>query len=476
MHNPSKTISLTRRVIDHFLMYSLGCLFLTLVLVVTLQWQGLLISHLHLVVVLPLICIGLGVTMFRSMFRVTGDIDSQIRNLAIAPDAHQLNPIYRPDSLALGWNLLIEKIGEQAVSESLESRISKSMGEMQGQKHQLVFDCFPDGLVLTDSEGLIIQSNRVFPVLLYLENDFDFIGQSLASLLKISQLENGDEILQKTEQQIASLVFEIKPIGSKSESILRVARQKLINNDGSEECFLWSFRDVTQAKLAEEMRNQFVFTATHELRTPLTNIKAYAETLALDEQIELEDQKKFCNIINSEVTRLGRFVDELLNVSQMEAGALALTLQETNLERLFNEVIEHNKPQMDKKQIHFTSIIPAKLPEIPLDKDKITASLVNLLGNAIKYTPVGGHVSFNVLQQGKSIVIEIEDDGYGISKEEASQVFDKFFRSADKRVRSIEGSGLGLAFAKEAIRLHGGQLDLLSELNKGSKFILTLPT
>lgn len=476
MHSPSNTISLTRRVIDNFLLYSLGCLFLSIALVLTFHWQGLLMSQLHLVVIIPAVCLSLGVLMFRSMFKVTGNIDGQIRNFAMCPETEQLNPIYRPDPLAAGWNMLLDKIGHSASSETLETRICQSLGNLKSHKHQLVFETFPDGLVITDSEGNITHSNRAFPIVLHLDQQTDHAGSSALALLNIDKLENKSEILPKMKHQIASVVFEMTPDGLKEQgTIIRVSRNKLVDADGNNEGFVWSFRDITQAKLAEEMRNQFVFTATHELRTPLTNIKAYAETLALDEQIEVEDQKKFCNIINAEVTRLSRFVDELLNVSQMEAGALSLNLQNAHLDRLFEEVIEYNKPQIEKKQMKFTSVLPPKLPEALVDKDKISASLVNLLGNAIKYTPEGGEVSFRVLQNENSVTVEIEDTGYGISEDELAKIYDKFFRSDDKRVRDISGSGLGLAFAKEAIRLHGGTLDVTSQIDQGTKFVMTLP-
>ena len=155
-------------------------------------------------------------------------------------------------------------------------------------------------------------------------------------------------------------------------------------------------RDVTQQKLAEEMRDQFVDTATHELRTPLANIKAYAETLALADVIDVEQQKQFLNTINSEATRLARFVDDLLSVSSMELGSLSLNKQVTDLGRMLNEVLAKIRPQVEEKQLTLEVALPEKMPEPELDKDKIAAVLVNLLGNAVKYTPAGGRVTFRV--------------------------------------------------------------------------------
>ena len=209
-------------------------------------------------------------------------------------------------------------------------------------------------------------------------------------------------------------------------------------------------RDVTQQKLAEEMRDQFVDTATHELRTPLANIKAYAETLALADMIDVEQQKQFLNTINSEATRLARFVDDLLSVSSMELGSLSLNKQVTDLTRMLNEVLAKIRPQIEEKKLAFEVAFPEKMPEPELDKDKISAVLVNLLGNAVKYTPANGRVIFRVHITAQQIEISIEDTGVGIAADELPKVFEKFFRSPDPRVQEETGTGLGLALAQRS--------------------------
>ena len=181
------------------------------------------------------------------------------------------------------------------------------------------------------------------------------------------------------------------------------------------------------------------------------------------------------NTISSEASRLGRFVDEFLNISRMEAGSLQLNRHPTHIERLIHEALEKTRAQMDQKRIELHVHLPVKLPELNLDKDKISAALVNLLGNAGKYTPDGGKVSLNVELANSEIRIQIEDSGIGISPEELGKVFNKFFRSDDQRVRDIVGTGLGLSFAQEVARLHGGSISVRSEVNQGSRFTMTLP-
>jgi two-component system phosphate regulon sensor histidine kinase PhoR len=128
-----------------------------------------------------------------------------------------------------------------------------------------------------------------------------------------------------------------------------------------------------------------------------------------------------------------------------------------------------------QKQVRFDTKFPAKFPKIRLDKDKFAAALVNLLGNAVKYTPEGGQVTFSVEVAVSQINFIVEDSGIGIAPNELPRLGEKFFRSADERVRGINGSGLGLTFTQEVARLHGGKLAVTSELNKGSRFTLSLP-
>jgi two-component system phosphate regulon sensor histidine kinase PhoR len=293
-------------------------------------------------------------------------------------------------------------------------------------------------------------------------------------LMQHWQLPESDALLAD-ENRDRAVITEVTREESGQRRIARVARHPVKGADGKQDSHVWTIRDVTQQKLAEEMRDQFVDTATHELRTPLANIKAYAETLALADVIDIEQQKQFLNTINSEATRLARFVDDLLSVSSMELGSLSLNKQVTDLTRMLNEVLAKVRPQMDEKRLAFEVAFPEKMPEPELDKDKIAAVLVNLLGNAVKYTPANGRVIFRVNTTDKQIELNIEDTGVGIASEELPKVFEKFFRSPDPRVQEQTGTGLGLALANEVVRLHGGKIEVESEINKGSTFTVLLP-
>jgi signal transduction histidine kinase len=159
----------------------------------------------------------------------------------------------------------------------------------------------------------------------------------------------------------------------------------------------------------------------------------------------------------------------------MEAGSLTLNKQGVDLGRFFSEVVGKVKSQMAQKHLDFETIFPAKYPPTKFDKDKVNVALVNLLGNAAKYTPDGGRVRFEVKITDREIRIEVEDTGVGISEEEIPRICDKFFRSSNPLVQQITGTGLGLSLAHEVIKLHGGNLTIQSKLGEGTTFIATLP-
>ncbi len=424
----------------------------------------------------PLLLMSLGVMALQRAVRPVASIEGQLGRLAAAsnPEEVRLAPVPAVGVTAAGWNRLVEEREAMLSRAALDRRLSEALEGFRQRKADQILNSLPDGVALTDREGRLTFANHALAALLGQPDHQALLGRSMDELLALDG--RGENPFANPDAAARTVVMELGRSGDMAQGVLRVARHPLRAAEGqSAGGHVWSVRDITQQKLAEQMRNQFVNSATHELRTPLANIKAYAETLALSDMLDIEKQKEFCNTINAEATRLARFIDDLLSISSMEVGALALSRQETDLERLFREVLDKVRPQMAQKHITLQAALPEKLPKLRLDKDKITATLVNLLGNAAKYTPEGGQVQFKVQTKDDVLQIEVEDTGIGISAAELPRIFDKFFRSADPRVRQQTGSGLGLSLAQEVVRLHGGRIQVHSELNKGTRFIVTLP-
>lgn len=373
------------------------------------------------------------------------------------------------------WNSLLSGESDAALLQQLEQRLAGDSSGDSGSQWRPIVESISDGICAADSEGRIVQANPAFAALVGAASPDMLTGRSVCDVIVTAAPGDSEQLVERVSRGMNSFVCELRRGAELADGVLRVACVPLQGAGDSDGNSVWQIRDVTHQKLAEEARNQFVFTATHELRTPLCNLKAYAETLALQDGIDVDRQKEFCNIINSEATRLARFVDELLNISQMEGGGLSVTKHQTDVERMLKEVLDHVRPQFDKKSQTLENSLPVKMPKLSVDKDKIAGTLINLLGNACKYTPEDGTIRFSVEVEPGSIAIHVEDSGYGISSEELPRVFDKFFRSSDQQIRNVEGTGLGLAFAKEVARLHGGSLTAQSEVGRGSRFTLTLP-
>jgi PAS domain S-box-containing protein len=430
-------------------------------------------------VLAPMAFVILGAVIMRRAVRPIAEIEGQLRELAgrQAIASSDLRPVTAADPVSLGWNRLQEAFSRGNTRDSLNQRLSQALEGYRHNKLEQILNSLTDGIAVTDEHDRITFANRALLGLTGMAGSEETLcGKTMEETLGLTSAGSHARPLLDPDQRGRMVVVEIGRGGDMPQGVIRVARAPQASQQ-SESSFshVWSIRDITQQKLADQMREQFVNAATHELRTPLANIKAYAETLALTEMIDVEQQKSFCNTINEEVSRLARFVDDLLYLSRMEVGSTPLNQQITSIERLLRETLTKVRPQMDQKTITFDVELPAKLPELVLDKDKFTVALVNLLGNAAKYTPQGGRVRLHVEAKDRVLQIDVEDSGIGIAVEELPKILEKFFRSSDPRVQEQTGSGLGLSLANEIVRLHGGKLTVQSELNKGSRFTVTLP-
>lgn len=234
-------------------------------------------------------------------------------------------------------------------------------------------------------------------------------------------------------------------------------------------------RDVSQQLRAERAREEFVAQVTHELRTPLTNIRAYAETLSSG---MFEDPKVITecyNVITKETRRLSRLIEDILSVSQLEVGSIELHLDQVDLRTLLNEGLRDLRGLADEKNIDVQLVLPAKLEPIRGDRDKLNVVINNLLGNALKYTPAGGNVIVGCQVAADSVVLTFKDNGIGIDPKDHGRIFEKFQRGSDPEVLQETGTGIGLYTAREIVRRHGGDIELISEKQKGSTFMVKLP-
>jgi PAS domain S-box-containing protein len=469
--------SLTQRVSEQYLLFGLSGLFCFATTAIYLSWRGSFLELTPATVGIPLSLLLFGSFVLRRTSRWHQNIETQLNRFAKTPNhpVSELRPLPATDLLAAGWNQLLARVHEHSAWNGVERRLSEAIYTQQAKRWECVFQQLTDGIAVCDPDGRIIQLNRAFATLLKRADSKALVGMDILELLADQADEKSQEAIRNLSGSHATQVIEIQRSNDPSQGVWRLSRIAQAGDFSNPTESIWTLRDVTQQKLAEKAREQFVFTATHELRTPLANIRAYSETLASASDIPFEQQQSFYNTINNEATRLARFVDELLNISQMEAGAITIQKHEVQLERLLSDIFESQRPLANEKNQTFDFTVAPKLPKVIADKDKLAAALTNLISNAIKYTPEGGKVTLRVDADSSRVHFVVEDSGIGISAEDLPKLCEKFFRSGDERVQAIVGTGLGLAFSQEVARLHGGNVSIRSQLNHGSCFTLELP-
>ena len=348
----------------------------------------------------PLGLIGIGGLLLARLASPLAQVDGQLRSIALQRPSNKirLEPLPAKDAISIGWNRIADLLQQDIASgggNDLRSRLAEVVAVREQNEIQTALQDLPEGIAVTDIEGRITFANRAIAALIGTETSGEeLVGIELEGEIVKAASEHSEDWPEDGLFEDATarrpMITEISRHCGGDQRTLRIAR--LPREGETLPGHVWSVRDITQQKLTEQTRDQFIDAATHELRTPLSNIKAYAETLATCEEIEVEEQKEFCNIINSEVTRLARFVDDLLSISSMESGTIGIERKRTIASRLFEEVLAKVQPLMKQKEIEFDMQLPAKMSDMQLDKDKIVAVMVNLLGNAAKYTPVKGRV------------------------------------------------------------------------------------
>jgi K+-sensing histidine kinase KdpD len=235
-------------------------------------------------------------------------------------------------------------------------------------------------------------------------------------------------------------------------------------------------RHLDTVQKANMLKADFVNHVSHELRTPLTSIKAYAETLAVNiDDPKFTQRGEFIDIVNKEVNRLIRIVNDILDVSKIEFGQRAIQRAPLDLRVIVEEVISMLGPSLRERSMRVETHVPSDLPRIDGDADLIKQVFINLITNAIKYSPSGTTVTVRAQEEAVSILVSVADQGVGISREEIGSVFDKYFRARLQKESKMEGLGLGLAIVKNIVEQHGGSVRVESTEGRGSTFYFTLP-
>jgi NtrC-family two-component system sensor histidine kinase KinB len=370
--------------------------------------------------------------------------------------------------LTTQFNLMVEKL-----KQFHELNIGRIIAEKR--KSEAIIRSVTDGIVVVDDNFLITNLNPaaakifgVFPedsleshILEVMRDEklFGFLKETLASG-RPPHLKEGEDILTiKTGEEARHYQVAMVPMRTPSGVIPGV---------------VLLLRDITRLRELDRLKSEFVMTASHELRTPLTSINMAVNLLRESAANKLTDQERaLLEACHEDVQRLRALVNDLLDLSKIEAGRLELAFEPVQPRLLGDQALSVIKTQADSKGIELSLEVPEDLPEITADPHKIVWVLVNLLANAVRYTGAGGHIKLAGEQVGNQVQLAVTDDGEGIPLDVQPRIFDKFVHG--KPSDGNGGSGLGLAISKEIIKAHRGAIWVDSTPGQGSTFTFTLP-
>ncbi len=233
--------------------------------------------------------------------------------------------------------------------------------------------------------------------------------------------------------------------------------------------------DITELRRLERIRRDFVANVSHEFRTPLTAIQGFAETLLSGALEDEQNSRRFLQIIRDHAARLARLTEDLLRLAQIDAGRLEIEEQPVAIADVVETCVETSRLRLEQQRLKLSVDVPESLPPVTGDPRHLRDVLQNLLDNAIQYTEPGGEIRINAVSRNDEVWLAVADTGIGIPEADQQRIFERFYRVDQARSRAAGGTGLGLAIARHLVELHGGRIDVESQLGRGSTFRVRLP-
>lgn len=365
----------------------------------------------------------------------------------------------------------------QLLEKQHELSLERSLADMQKRHTEAIIDSISDAVLVTDAFDQLVLANPAAESIFGFERHQVF-RKPLADIVD-------DEFLQRAIRQVresggrsSKRRIELT-IGEKVYmlTLSEVAGERDDSNERNENFGVVAvLRDITKHREAARHKSEFVSHVAHELRTPLSSIRAYTEMLVDGEAADEETRAEYYEIIDSSANRLGRLIDNMLDISRIEAGTVRVNKEPVAVSMVVKDALDEMRPQAEEKSITLTGDLIPVVFRIMADRDQINRAVLNLVSNAIKYTPEGGKVQVRISphEENQTISIEVSDTGVGIPEDALPKMFEKFYR-VEANLKMAKGTGLGLNLVKHIVEtVHGGKMTLISEVGKGSTFAMTL--
>ena len=366
---------------------------------------------------------------------------------------------------------LVDKVKQVELDRQYSEIRSKEL-----YRFQLAVEGSSDLIVISDTEGTIVYVN---PAVLRLTeySRYDVMGKKAGKAWGGQMPKEFYKDLWDTIK-IQKKVFkgEVTNIRKSGEKyIAEVTISPILDEDDNVIYFVAIERDITKAKEIDRMKTEFISLASHQLRTPLTAMKWFLELLLEDGTNFKQDQKEMLNNINVSNERMIELVNALLNVSRIESGRIIVDPEPTDIVALLNEVIREVSVRANEKKIQIVVSAHQNLPKINIDPKLIRNVYMNLLSNAIRYSPDNSEIAVFISKKDGEIISQVSDNGYGIPEKDKEKIFQKFFRATNAVKVETKGTGLGLYLAKAIVESSNGKIWYESAEGKGTTFWFTIP-
>ncbi len=392
---------------------------------------------------------------------VIGILNFERRAPISTEDLDVLEPLAAQIAVTVSNVRLFELVRQQIME--LDARVVNATLQLRIEKEhtEAILQSVADAVIMTDLTGQVITANPVAERML--RDNITIDGEVSGSLMRrirelVSALFNGDQYSQTVTIELGDLALQ--------------ANAAKVRESGQEIGTVVVLHDITRLQELDRLKTQFVSTVSHELRTPLSNIKLYLQLLQMGKP---EKRDNYQTIMENEVNRLERLIVDLLDISRLEQRGPRIR-EWLDMDAMIHSVVAASTMPAEAKQLslHYRAPI-GTLPQIKGDRDQLTQVLMNLVDNAIHYTPENGSITMSCYTTITDLIVEVSDSGIGISLDDQAHIFDRFFRGQNVRISAVPGTGLGLAICKDIIALHGGTIGVKSSVGQGSTFHFTLP-
>ncbi|MBN2183181.1 MAG: response regulator [Sedimentisphaerales bacterium] len=365
--------------------------------------------------------------------------------------------------------------------ENLEGLVKERTEQLEAEKELLsvTFASITDGIIVVDANKRIVLFNKVAEILAGVKLE-DVKGKEIDDIFRLVHERSREIVKNPIDLVLASgdVQTTIEPdiiiIGNGREYPVSAAAAPIRKPHGQIGGVVMLLHNLSQEREIDRIKRDFVSSVSHELRTPLTSIKAYVETILRDRNMSEQTKHEFLLAVDDESKRLTELVNGLLEIAQLESGGINVLKQCVDIQVVIKQVASSLQQAAKSRKIKIQVDTFETTQQLLGNESKIRSLISNLVNNAIKFTPEGGMVRVGMQYQHGGIVIYVSDTGIGIPKEEIPKIFDRFYR-VHRSGRQIHGTGLGLAIVNEVAVIHGGRVEVESELGQGTTFKVFLP-